>query len=463
MSLPVPSGLASILRTSRIRSDPMQRLTQPLMLEDGRAPRILARVLWTISAFILAISAWAALCDVREITFAPGQIIPTGQVQNVSHLEGGIVAELLVGEGDRVTEGQPLLRLEPVAAASDLEQLQVRRAGLMLQMIRLDADTQGTTPNFGAIGAAHPKLEIEQSKLHASTVEQRRQEHETLIARLIQRREEIGTSTAALEAAKAQIPVARDLFEIQSKLIAQGFTPTKTYLESKSALLRAEAEAAMAETRLRTALGARAEAESALAAADTNALQKIAEERAKASNDLAETEQQISKLSDRFQRILVRAPSAGLVQEIVPKAPGEVVKAGELVARIVPSGYELVAEVRVDTKDSGYVNVGSHADIKFATYDSALFGTLSGVVERISATTFQPQPGQPAGVGQTTPEPYYKAVIRLSSDHLGVGSRRRSISAGMVVQAGIVTGSKSVMRYLLKPVFNSLDVAFTER
>src|SRR5437588_1867468 len=211
MSPRVPSGLARILRTSRIRSDPMQRLTQPLILEDGRTPRILARLLCTISAFILAIVSWAALCEVREITFASGQIIPSGQVHNVSHLEGGIVAELLVHEGDRVTEGQPLVRLEPVAAASDLEQLQVRRAGLMLQIIRLDAESQGSAPNFGAIGTAHSKLAKEPSKLHASTVEQRRQEHETLVARLIQRREEIATSTAALEAAKAQVPVARDL------------------------------------------------------------------------------------------------------------------------------------------------------------------------------------------------------------------------------------------------------------
>jgi HlyD family secretion protein/adhesin transport system membrane fusion protein len=418
-------------------------------------------VLWTTSVAILALVLWASLCQVREITFAPGQIIPSGQIHNVSHLEGGIVAELLVREGDRVVEGQPLMRLEPVAAASDLEQLQVRRAGLVLQINRLDAQSRGTMPEFGSIGAAHPELAKEQAKLYISSMDQRRQEHETLVARLAQRREEVATGTAALEAAKAQVPVARDLFEIQSKLIAQGFTPTKTYLESKSALLRAEAESAMAESKLRTALSAREEAESALAAANTTALQKIAEERAKASNDLAETEQQISKLSDRYERVLVRAPSTGLVQEIVPKAPGEVVKAGELIARIVPSGYELVAEVRIDTKDSGFVDVGSQADIKFATYDSALFGTLSGVVERVSATTFQPQPAQPAG--QPVSEPYYKAIIRLSSDHIGAGPRRRAVSPGMAVQAGIVTGSKSILRYLLKPVFNSLDVAFTER
>lgn len=459
----VPAVLAKMLRASRTGSDPTQHLTQPLVLEDGRTPRILSHTLYTISAFILAIVLWAALSDVREVTFAPGQIIPSGQVQIVNHLEGGIVAELFVREGDRVVEGQPLIRLEPVAAKSDLEQLQVRRAGLALQIIRLDAASRGTTPDFGATGAAHPKLAMEQAKLYERTMDQLRQERATLAARLAQRRDDVATNSAALETAKSQVPVARDLFDVQSKLIYLGYTQTRLYLEAKSSLIRAEGESVIAEAKLRTAVEAQAEAESALAAADTAALQKFAEERAKASNDVAETEWQLAKFSDRFERVVVRAPSAGLVQEIVPKAPGEVVKPGEMVARIVPSGYELVAEVRVDTKDSGFVHRGTRADVKFATYDTALFGTLTGTVDYISATTFPPQPGQPPLSGQSALEPYYKAIIRLSSNQVGSGAMRRPISTGMVVQASIVTGSKSILRYLLKPVANSLDVAFTER
>jgi membrane fusion protein, adhesin transport system len=462
MQYRLPTVISKMFRTSPAGWEPTQHLTQPLVLEDGRTPRILSHTLYTLSVFILTIVLWAALCDVREVTLASGQIIPSGQVQNVNHLEGGIVAELLVREGDRVVEGQPLVRLEPVAAASDLEQLQVRRAGLLLQIIRLDAASRGITPDFGATGAAHPELAMEQAKLYASTIDQRRQERATLAARLAQRRGDVATNSAALETAKLQVPVARGLFDIQSKLIAMGYTQTKIYLEAKSALLRSEGESVIADAKLRTALEAQAEAESALAAADTAALQKFAEERAKASNDVAEIEWQVAKFSDRFERVVVRAPAAGLVQEIVPKAPGEVVKPGEMVARIVPN-YELVAEVRVDTKDSGYVHVGTRADVKFATYDIALFGTLTGTVDHISPTTFPPQPGQPLLAGQSAPEPYYKAIIRLPSNHVGSGTMRRPISTGMVVQASIVTGSKSIMRYLLKPVSNSLDAAFTER
>ena len=449
-------------QTSRIDSDATRLLTQPLLLEDGRTPKLLSKTLYTISGFVLAIVLWGTLSDVREVTFASGQIIPSGKVHTVHHLEGGIVAEVLVREGARVVEGQPLVRLEPIAAASDLEQLQVRRASFQLQIIRLDALSRDVVPDFGAIGAAHPGLAAEQVKLYASAINQRKQERSTLAARLAQRRQEVATSSATLEIAKSQVPLARDLYEMQNRLNAMGYTPGKIFLEAKSAMLRAEGEVVTAESKFRTALEAQSEAESALAEVDTTAVQKISEERAKASSELAETEQQIGKFSDRFDRVIVRAPSAGLIQEIAQKAPGEVVKPGDMIARIVPSGYELVAEVRIDPKDSGYVYVGARADVKFATFDTALFGMIPGVVEHISATTFPPQSTQLLP-GQRSPEPYYMAIIRLSSDHVGAAGWRRPISPGMAVQASIVTGSKSIARYLLKPLANSIDLAFTER
>ncbi len=457
-----PLGTLKTTQTSGVGLDATRRLTQPLVLEDGRAPKLLSKTLYTISGFVLAMVLWGTLSDIREVTFASGQIIPSGKVHTVHHLEGGIVAEILVREGARVVEGQPLVRLEPVAAASDLEQLQVRRASFQLQIIRLDALGHEVVPDFGAVGTAHSGLAAEQVKLYASAINQRKQERSTLAARVAQRRQEVATSSAALEIAKSQVPVARDLFEMQSKLNAMGYTPGKVYLEAKAAVLRAEGEIITAESKYRTALEAQSEAESALAEVDTISAQKIAEERAKASSELAETERQIAKFSDRFDRVVVRAPSSGLVQEIGPKSPGEVVKPGDVIARIVPSGYELVAEVRIDPKDSGYVHVGARADVKFATFDTALFGMIPGKVEHVSATTFPPQPTQ-LSPGQRAPEPYYMAIIRLSADHVGTAGMKRSISPGMVVQASIVTGSKSMARYLLKPLSDSLDLAFTER
>jgi HlyD family secretion protein/adhesin transport system membrane fusion protein len=158
----------------------------------------------------------------------------------------------------------------------------------------------------------------------------------------------------------------------------------------------------------------------------------------------------------------VRAPSDGIVQELTPKSVGEVVKAGDPVARIVPTAHELVAEVRIDPKDSGHIHSDADAEIRLLTFDSAIFGSVRGKVEFVSATTFNPPPGQ-ATPGQNSSEPYYKATVRLLQDHVSSGATNYPIAPGMVLQAHIQTGSKSIIRYMFKPVFNSLDVAFTER
>jgi HlyD family secretion protein/adhesin transport system membrane fusion protein len=441
----------------------LPRLTQPVVLEDGRPPRVLSATLYTISGFVLAAIFWAAITDVREVTIAPGQVIPSDQVHTVNHLEGGIVAELLVREGMRVEQGQPIIRLEPTATASDLDQLEVRGANLTLQIIRLDAQSRDIVPNLGPLATAFPKIAAEQLKLYASAMETRRQERITLIARIAQRRSEVATLLAELQTAKAQVEVTLEQFDIQSKLITQGLASRKIFLDAKAAVNRTQGDVTATENKLATAREALSEAESALAQADATAAQKIAEERTKATSDLAETERQVAKFSDRFERLLVRAPSPGLVQELAPKAAGEVLKPGDVVARIVPSGFELVAEVRIDPKDSGHIKAGAHAEIKFATFDSAIFGTVPGKIERISATTFSPQFGVPPLPGHAAGEPYYKAIIRLENSYVGSGPAKRPITPGMVVQAEIVTGRKSIVRYLLKPVYNSLDVAFTER
>jgi len=300
------------------------RLTQPVVLEDGRPPRVLSATLYTISGFVLAAIAWGAITDVREVTIAPGQMIPSDYVHTVNHLEGGIVAEILVQEGQRVTEGQPLIRLEPTATASDLQQLEARRANQTLQIIRLDAQSRGIKPDIGAMGSAYPQLVEEQLKLYTSAMDHRRQERTTLMAKVDQRNSEIATLSAELETAKAQVQVQLEQFEIQSKLVAQGLTSRKMYLDVKAVLTKVQGDVASIENKLVTARAAVAEAESALAESDATAAHKNAEERTKAAADLAETERQIAKFSDRFDRLLVRAPSSGLVQEIVPKAPGEV-------------------------------------------------------------------------------------------------------------------------------------------
>lgn len=445
----------------------IRRLTQPMALEDGRPPRVLTTTLYTCSAFVVAAVTWGALTQVREITVAAGQIIPRGQVQSVQHLEGGLVAEIYVREGASVAAHQPLIRLQPEAAISDRNQLESRRANLKLQLIRLDAQSREETPDFGSLQREYPDLAVEQGKLYVSAVAQRQGEQATLMSKVAQKRSEIAMIASDLVTARAQAAVHLDLFGIQEMLLKSGNGARKNWLEAKILLQRADGDVVNSQSKLMTAREALSEAKSSLEEARAKAEQKLGEERVKAASDLSETEQQLIKITDRFERLLIRAPSDGVVQELVPRAPGEVVKPGDLVARIVPSDSELVAEVRIDPKDSGHIHVGADADVRLATFDAAIFGTLRGTVEYLSATTFLPSPGQPAlpgqPPGQNTSDPYYKATIRLSQDHVGTGDLTRPVTAGMMLQAQIHTGSKSIIRYMFKPVFNSLDQAFTER
>jgi adhesin transport system membrane fusion protein len=443
------------------RAEIARQLTRPLVLEDGRPPRLLVATLLTASGFVIAAIVWGCMTQIREVTVAQGQIIPRGQVQTVQHLEGGIVAEIFVHEGMTVTAQQPLIRLRPEAAISERDQFEGRLANLKLQLIRIEAQSRNEIPDFGSLAKQFPDLAAQQEKLYVSSVIQRRQESATLEAKAAQKRSEVATLNSGLESARAQVEVQQELVSLQDSLQRAGLGARKSWLEAKYVLQRAEGEIQNFEGKLVSASAAVVEAESSLAEADAKAMQKLSEERVKAAADMAETQQQLVKLADRFERLLVRAPSNGIVQELAPKSIGEVVKAGDPVARIVPA-RELVAEVRIDPKDSGHIHANADAEIRLLTFDSAIFGSVRGKVEFVSATTFNPPPGQ-AAPGQTSTEPYYKATVRLLQDHVSSGATSYPIAPGMVLQAHIQTGSKSIIRYMFKPVFNSLDVAFTER
>ena len=443
------------------RAEIARRLTRPLVLEDGRPPRLLVATLITASGFVIAVIVWGAVTQVREVTVAQGQIIPRGQVQNIQHLEGGIVSEIFVHEGMTVTAQQPLIKLRPEGAVSERDQFEARRANLKLQLIRIEAQSRDEIPDFGSLAKDFPDLAAQQEKLYVSSVIQRRQERATLEAKLAQKRSEIATLNAVLESARLQVEVQQELVSLQDGLQRAGLGARKSWLEAKYVLQRAEGEIPNFQGKLASAREAVIEAESSVAEAAAKAQQKLSEERVRAASDLAETDQQLIKLADRFDRLLIRAPSSGVVQELVPKSVGEVVKAGDPIVRIVPT-RELLAEVRVDPKDSGHIHTDADAEVRLLTFDSAIFGVVYGKVEYISATTFNPSSGQ-SSAGQNSSEPYYKATVRLLQDHVRSGTTTYPITPGMVLQAHIQTGSKSIIRYMFKPVFNSLDVAFTER
>jgi HlyD family secretion protein/adhesin transport system membrane fusion protein len=204
---------------------------------------------------------------------------------------------------------------------------------------------------------------------------------------------------------------------------------------------------------LMAATAAENEANSRLKAYRSEFRKRLSEERAKATAELTEITALWPKQEDRVARLMVRAPTRGVIQELVAKSVGQVMRPGELIASIVPMNGDMVAEVRIQPREIGHVHEGARAEIQVTTFDAVRFGKIPGTVRQISATTFY---------GQDS-EPYYKAVIALERNFFTFSGQRHFVMPGMVVQAEILTGSKTLMAYLLKPLYQNYSTSFSER
>jgi adhesin transport system membrane fusion protein len=449
----------------RLSRSEKQRLVQPLTLEDGKAPRVLALTLYALSAFIFASIIWASLAQIREMTSVPGQIVPRGQLHAIQHLEGGIVADIFVREGTYVQAGQPLFRIAPAQAQGEDNQLMAREAGLRIALIRQEAQETPKLPDFGEWGFRYPELARQALTQFMAEREQRKREDDALLAKVRQRESDAEAYAKAELVSVEQLALQREQVAIQESLAAKGYSARRTLLDAQAAYQRANADLVNIRGRLATALEAVEEARQQRREAIATAERKRADERAKAQSDLSETLGLRLKSSDRMDRLVLRASTSGRVQDISARSIGEVIRPGDIIGKIVPDHAELVAEVRIDPKDVGHISVGAPVDLKFSTFDPALFGSVHGRVESIAAMTSVPTPGQPnPGLSPASAsEPYFKAVISLDKANVGHGGLERAIVPGMVVSAEIITGNKSIIRYMLKPVFRSFDQAFSER
>jgi HlyD family secretion protein/adhesin transport system membrane fusion protein len=428
-------------------------LTLPFALEEGRVPGIVSRLLYVASIVIGAFIVWASVAEIRELTIAAGQLRPVGSVHLVQHLEGGIVSEILVSDGDVVEAGTALLRLQPIAAASDLAQLTVRAASLALQVEQQTAALEGRDPDFGALAQQYPDLARHRMNLHASERDRLAQQRRSLASRVVQKFSEVQALQARLESLEAQLAIDREDLDMRQQLFDQRLLSRTHLLDAKREYESTNDDMIAVRGQLHSVQEANNEASINLLALDDEFANRLNDERSRAAAELAELGEALAKQQDRVDRLLVRAPASGVVTGLAPKSIGEVIGPGDVVAEIVPMDSEIVAEVQIDPADIGHVSIGDVAEVKVTTFDFARFGAIEGTVRQISATTFRNEDG----------EPYYRAVIALASDHVGSGANLHPVLPGMVVNAEIVTGSKSFMRYLLKPIYRSLDVAFSER
>ncbi len=422
----------------------------PLELEDARPVKLQRTVLRAGTVFLLAVTIWAGFTPIRELAIAPGLILPKGDIRTIQHLEGGIVAEIYLHAGDKVNAGDALFRLASDQTGGDLGQLQVRLASLLQHQGQLEALIVSQKSDLPALPSGQSSLGTEQQAVLETRIGERNSEHRTLKSRISQRKTEILNLESEIGGLKRLVDIREQVFKDKSRLLKDGLITRRAYFDDQSALEQMKTQLTGAEGRLTVAHEALEEAQSLFASSDAAARRSWSEELSKVTAEIKETKESIAKHQDRFNRLLVRAPVSGTVQTLAVKSIGEVVKAGDTIARIVPQNVALFAEVQIRPDDIGHVTVGDSVELKVSAFDPSIYGKLHGQVESISPSSFQRENG----------DYYFKASVVLSEQKL----RDQSIVApGMIVSAEIVTGAKSFIRYILKPVIKVLGPAFSER
>lgn len=428
-------------------------LAQSILLEEAGTPRLVRFSMLAVFAVVSAFVGWSAIAQVDEVARSEGAIIPSGRIQAIQHLEGGIVAEILVEDGAQVTRGQPLLRLDGVRAETEFMQTQARRASLALTLARLRALTSGGQAKFPPLPDDYADMVADQKAILKGQITAHKARRAVLSQQVSKLRGDLG-------ALKQEIATARTNLAIVSEELAMRKTLTEKGLSSKLRLLESQLQVSNAEGSLGKKQAEQEAARQNLAEARRRIVKLEAEKREQALaqmsgviEDLAQTEETLGRLADRVARLEIRAPVSGLVKGLRVNTVGGVVEPGDILMEVVPLERDLIAEVHIKARDIGHLRPGLPAVMKFTTYDFARYGSIRGELQSISASTFADENGQP----------FYKGIVKLAQTHVGSDPGRNLVTPGMTLQAEIQTGTKSLLQYLLKPIYRSLDTGFRER
>jgi membrane fusion protein, adhesin transport system len=410
---------------------------------------------WVLAGVVATFLGWAATAPLDILTMAQGEVTPIGQVKEVQHLEGGIVREILVHEGDRVSPGQPLVELEATASGADLAELNVRVRSLLISEARLDAE---------AGLAEAPVFPAELLVDRADAIARERELFDTRMGRLANERagldEQLHQSEAALNELRARqrnnrrsLELLNEQIKISNDLLKQQITSRYnhlTLLREASELQKAIEEDAAASVRIESAIAqARLGDASAVAAFVEDAKTQLAEIR-RSIDELAERQH---KLTDTVGRTVLRAPVEGIIKTLRARTIGGVVQPGQTVVDIVPVESGLVVEAKLLPQDVGYVQVGQQASLRLASADASRYGALPATVQLVSPDTLVDDKGRA----------YYLVRLETQGIEFMRGAQHYRLLPGVQVVAGIHTGQRTVLEYLLEPFLGNLELALRER
>lgn len=412
----------------------------------------------TCTALFFAFLGWAFFAEIDEVTRGEGQVVPSTKKQVVQSLEGGIVKEILAHEGDTVKKEQVILRIDDTGFSSDLGELVAKYRSLSVQVKRLrtEADNPDAKEiDFGKkLRELAPHVVANEMTLFTIRKSSLQNQISLLNERLQQRKQELAELRENRKRFKNGLDIAQREFDIKKPLALRGIV-------SKTDVLKLEREISDLKGQLATTEQSVPRVEASIREAE-----RLVDEQKLAFRQNAQTElnaklseltvvdQSIKAASDRVERTDIRSPVDGIVNKLHVNTIGGVVRAGEPLVEITPVEDALQVEVQIQPKDIAFISPNQKALIKITAYDFTIYGALDGAVENISPDSSR---------DPNTNESYYLAIIKTNETTLKKGDRSFPIIPGMVAQADIVTGKKTILNYILKPIIKARREAMRER
>ena len=411
-------------------------------------------IIWATCILLFIFLIWAAFSELEEVTRGEGKVVPSSHVKIVQNLEGGIISEILVNVGDTVKKDQLLLRIDPTRFASSFEENRAKYLSNKAKSARLKAEATGTALVLPAdVLKERPDIAARERQLFDS------------------RRMELGSST---EIKRQQIDQrSQELKELESKLVELNRTYALLQKEismikplvgkgaaSDVEVLQLERQASQMEgeiDRIRhdipRAQSKLEESKIAVRELNLNYRNKSNAESNEVLRDLDESASSSLALKDRLDRTSVRSPVDGIVNRVMVKTVGGVVQPGMDLVEIVPMHGNLVVEAKIKPADIAFLRPGQKATIKFSAYDYTIYGTLKAELEHIGADSITDDKGNS----------FFLVRLKTDKSYLGTTKQPLPIMPGMVATVDILTGKKSVLSYILKPVLKARSTALRER
>ncbi len=431
----------------------LKHLTREAVLEELGPSRIAVVGLLMILVLLIGAVVWSRMVPVTTATTTHGEVVPSGNQRIVQHLEGGIVRDIMVRNGDTVTEGQTLLRFEPTQRQAELDQIRARDAALSIRATRLRAQVDGTEPNFGPYTEAYPELVEEAIVTLTATRERIAGQELVLQSKIGQRAKSVDIYVNQANSLRRQLTLVKEAVEMRETLFESGHGSRVNVISSQLELSRVEGQ-------LGEALASAAQAEVAIEEARNELNELIVTERDEALEDLssvlgelAEVRENLRRLEDRVTRLDVRAPVTGLVHGLTVNTKGAVVEPAAVLMTIIPADEKLVVETEIEPKDVGHIAIGQATKVVISGFDQRRYGHVAGRLVQVSPTTLINDAG----------EPYFQGRIELAESVIRTSEAEQPIMPGMTVTADIVTGEQSLLQYMTGPIYNALTDSFRER